>query len=153
MLLRVCDLAGLNRAIGHEATDRLLQSVADVLRAYPDRGGGCFVGRLNGSDFALGLPVPGVAAESAQSLAQALSAALTSFGLPVSVALGAVEIRPGATASALLAAVDAALARSETSGPFAWVRASSLGSFSHNTSTVRTFDQALLAYRLRAWTR
>ncbi|UCH18031.1 MAG: EAL domain-containing protein [Burkholderiales bacterium] len=118
VLLRVCDLAGLNRAIGHEATDRLLQSVADVLRAYPDRGGGCFVGRLNGSDFALGLPVPGVAAESAQSLAQALSAALTSFGLPVSVALGAVEIRPGATASALLAAVDAALARSETSGPF-----------------------------------
>lgn len=119
VLLRVCDLAGLNRAIGHEATDRVLQSVADVLRAYPDRGGGCFVGRLNGSDFALGLPVPGVAAETAQSLAQALSAALTSFGLRVSVALGAVEIRSGATSSALLAAADAALARSETSGPFA----------------------------------
>lgn len=118
VLLRLRDLGELNHNLGHDATDRALQAVAQVLRAYPERGGGCFVGRLNGSDFALCLPVPGVAAETAQSLAQALHAALPAFGPRIHVALGAVEVRPGAALGALLGAADGALARAEAQGPF-----------------------------------
>lgn len=118
VLLRVADLAGLNQVLGHDATDRALQAVAQTLRAYPDSGG-CFAGRLNGADFVLCLPAPGVATETAQSLARALRVALPAFGPNIRVALSAVEVRPGATASALLAAADAALARAETREPFA----------------------------------
>lgn len=118
VLLRLCDLAGLNTSLGHEATDGAIQSVAQLLRAYPERGIGCFVGRLNGSDFALCLPVPRVAAETAESLAYALRASLPAFGPRIRMAIGAVEIRQSAPIGALMAAVDGALARSEAGAPF-----------------------------------
>ena len=118
VLLRVRDLAGLNQSLGHDTTDRALQAIAQVLRAYPARGEGCILGRLNGSDFAIALPVPGVAAETAESLAQALRAALPAFGPRISVAFGAVEMLHGAKLSALLGAADAALARAEIDEPF-----------------------------------
>lgn len=123
VLLRLCDLAELNQSLGHDTTDGAIQSLAQLLRAYPERGGGCFVGRLNGSDFALCLPVPGVARETAESLAQALRAALPAFGPRIRVALGAVEIRQSATVGALMSAVDAALARSESQDAFSVVLA------------------------------
>ena len=119
VLLRLCDLAGMNQSLGHQATDGAIQTVAQLLRAYPERGGAsCFVGRLNGSDFALCLPVPSVARETADSLAQALRAALPAFGPRIRMAIGAVEIRQSATVGALMAAVDGALARSESGIPF-----------------------------------
>jgi diguanylate cyclase (GGDEF)-like protein len=118
VLLRVRDLAGLNTSLGHDTTDRALQAIAQVLGAYPGRGEGCILGRLNGSDFALVLPVRGVAAETAHSLAQALRVALPAFGPRISVAFGAVEMRHGAELSPLLAAADAALARAENEEPF-----------------------------------
>lgn len=119
VLLRVRDLAGLNSSLGHATTDRALQAIAQVLRAYPARGEGCILGRLNGSDFALALPVPGVARETAESLAQALRAALPAFGPRISIAFGAVEMHHGDNLSVLLAAADVALARAEIDQPFA----------------------------------
>ena len=61
VLLRVLDLAGVNRSLGHAATDRMIAAIAQALQAYTERVPGCFLGRLNGSDFALCLPVGGVA--------------------------------------------------------------------------------------------
>lgn len=119
VLLRLRDLAGLNQILGHDTTDRALKAIAQVLQAYPERGEGCIAGRLNGSDFALALPVPGIAAETAHSLAQALRASLPAFGPNISVAFGAVEMRSGAALSALLGVADAALARAEVGAPFA----------------------------------
>ena len=66
----------MNRRIGHEATDRLLAALAQVLQSYPRHVQGALTGRLNGSDFALYLPASGMAEESARSLLQALRAAL-----------------------------------------------------------------------------
>jgi len=119
VLLRLRDLPGLNQVLGRETTDRAIKAIAQVLRAYPERGEGCLVGRLNGADFALALPVTGVAAETAASLAQALRAALPAFGPNIGVAFGAVEMGRNASLSALLGAADAALARAESSAPFA----------------------------------
>lgn len=119
VLLRVLDLAGVNRSLGHAATDRMISAVAQALQAYTQRVKGCHLGRLNGSDFALCLPVGGVALETAQAVTQALSAALPAFGLGIAVAVGAVEMRRDTPVGQVMGAADAALARAESRGDFA----------------------------------
>jgi diguanylate cyclase (GGDEF)-like protein len=118
VLLRLIDLGGINRALGHAATDRMIGTVAQALQAYTGRVGGCFVGRLNGSDFALCLPVGGVARETAEAVTEALRAVLPAFGKEAAVCAGAVEIQRGAPVAQLMGAADLALARAEAAGPF-----------------------------------
>ena len=118
VLMRVLDLAGVNRALGHAATDRMIAAVSQALQAYTVRVPGCRLGRLNGSDFALSLPAGGVAQETGDAVALALRAVLPAFGHGISVALGAVEMRLGMTVAQVMAAADAALARAERHGPF-----------------------------------
>lgn len=119
VLLRVIDLAGLNRALGHHTTDRLLSAIAQALQAYTVRVKGCFVGRLNGSDFAMCLPVGGVAEETARALSEGLRVVLPAFGAQAAVAAGAVEAVRGVPIAELMSTVDLALARAEAKGPFA----------------------------------
>jgi diguanylate cyclase (GGDEF)-like protein len=119
VLLRVIDLAGINRSLGHAATDRMIGAVAQGLQAYTQRVADCHLGRLNGSDFALCLPVAGMALETAQAVARALSVVLPAFGSGIAVAAGAVEIRRGSQLAQVMSAADAALARAESHGPFA----------------------------------
>lgn len=118
VLLRLIDLGGINRALGHAATDRMIGTVAQALQAYTGRVGGCFVGRLNGADFALCLPVGGVARETAEAVTEALRAVLPAFGKEAAVCAGAVEIQRGAPVAQLMGAADLALARAEAAGPF-----------------------------------
>ncbi len=116
VLLRVQELDALNLRLGHESVDRLLATIAHALEPYVERVEGCFAGRLNGSDFALCLPVAGVAEDTARSLFEALSAApaLTSAG--AQVAVGAVDVLPNVGSSQALALADEALACAEN-GP------------------------------------
>jgi diguanylate cyclase (GGDEF)-like protein len=113
LLLRVADLTGLNRTLGHEGTDRALRVIADVLRN--SAAGEALVGRLNGADFALAVAEPAIAADTAAALCQGLQAALRPFGdvLEVQVHVGAIDWQRGAAAGALLAQADLALARAE----------------------------------------
>jgi predicted signal transduction protein with EAL and GGDEF domain len=113
LLVRVLQLEALNQRLGHEDTDQLLGAVADVLMTYVDRVPGTFAGRLNGSDFALCLPVPGVALETAESLRGALSAAPALRAGAAEVAVGGVDGLHDTTGSLALGAADAALARAE----------------------------------------
>ena len=117
MILRVRELAQLNRLLGHVTVDRMLLAIAQVLRPYGDRVESCFMGRLNGADFALCVPVGGVAQETAQALSGMLRNALPAFGAGISVALGAVELRRDMAVSQVMAAADAALARAEGGAP------------------------------------
>jgi EAL domain-containing protein (putative c-di-GMP-specific phosphodiesterase class I)/GGDEF domain-containing protein len=119
VLLRVLDLAGINRSLGHATTDRMIGAVAQALQAYTQRVPGCRLGRLNGSDFALCLPVGGVALETAQAVTQALRVVLPAFGHGVAIAVGAVEMRRDMHVAQVLGAADAALALAESRGPFA----------------------------------
>ncbi|MFZ2650676.1 MAG: EAL domain-containing protein [Burkholderiaceae bacterium] len=119
VLLRAIDLAEVNHTLGHAATDRLLVAIAHVLQAYTQRGHGCLVGRLNGSDFALALPVGGMSHETARALAAALRAALPAFGSNIDIAFGAVEISRTVSMAELMNAADMALARAEACGGFA----------------------------------
>ncbi|WP_395702436.1 EAL domain-containing protein [Aquabacterium sp.] len=118
LLLRVRDLQGMNRRIGHSATDHVLQAVAQTLTSYPQRSDGCFSGRMNGSDFALVLPVGGVAAETAQALVQALRMPLISIDAAAGVSIGAVELRGVVSVQQALALADEALALAESDKAF-----------------------------------
>lgn len=119
VLLRVIDLAGINRSLGHAGADRVITTIAQALRPYTERAKGCFLGRLNGSDFALCLPVPGVARETAQALSDALAMLLPSLGGGAAVCMGAIELRRDMTPGQVMGAADAALARAESRGAFA----------------------------------
>ena len=119
VLLRVQQLAEVNRRLGHERTDRVIASVANTLQTYADRAPGALVGRLNGSDFALALPEGGVALESAQAIAELLRAAFAGIDPAVALAAGVVEMRRGVPLAGLMSAADLALARAETTGGFA----------------------------------
>lgn len=124
ILWRLLDLADLNRGLGHDATDRVIGTIAQTLQAHTQRVNGAFAGRLNGADFALALPEGGIAEETARALIELLRAALSGFGGPVSVAAGAVETRHGDDLGAAMAAADFALAKAEGAGPFAVVSTS-----------------------------
>jgi diguanylate cyclase (GGDEF)-like protein len=119
VLLRVLRLAEVNHTLGRESTDRLIAAIAQTLQAYTRRVDGAFVGRLNGADFALGLPAGGVAYETAQALTELLRAALPALAPHVAVAAGAVEMHHGAELAQLMGHADLALARAESNGPFA----------------------------------
>lgn len=119
VLVRVADLAGLNRTLGHQGTDRALLALADVLRDWPDSdASGSVAGRLNGSDFALALAAPADAAAATAVTSQRLRSALLPFGDALAVHIGGVDWVQGATAGALLAQADLALARAEAGPPF-----------------------------------
>lgn len=119
VLVRLADLAELNRTHGHETTDRVLRVVAELLQAYPARVRDCLVGRLNGSDFALCVPASGMAAETASSISAALSSSLSAMAVGAQVHVGAVEFHRDLGAGDVLARADLALARAENRGPFA----------------------------------
>lgn len=118
VLVRLADVSGLNRAVGRETTDLVIETIAQVLNTYPERVDGCLAGRLNGSDFALALPAPGLAAETAASIAAALRSSLPAFSPVIRAYVGAVEWPREATAGALMAQADLALARAEAGKPY-----------------------------------
>ena len=113
LLLRLRDLQGMNQRIGQAATDHVLQALGQTLQSYPQRIDRCCVGRLNGADFALLLPVGGLAAETAGSLIQALRLPLAGIDPAASVAAGAVELTSPLSATQALALADIALSRAE----------------------------------------
>ena len=121
ILLRLTDLAEVNRAHGHVHTDRILVTIAEALQIYADRVQGCFIGRLNGSDFAMSLPVRGAITETAQALSDGLAVALAAMGTGLNVAIGAIEVQRGASVADSMALADDALARAESRRGFAVV--------------------------------
>jgi diguanylate cyclase (GGDEF)-like protein len=155
VLLRVLDLAGINRNLGHASTDRMITAVAQALQEYTQRVKGCHLGRLNGSDFALCLPVGGVALETAQAVTEALAMALPAFGPGIAVAVGAVEMQAGTAVGQVMGAADAALARAESRGDYAVELGSTGDNSAADTTTLgentwrRRINEALAHGRLK----
>jgi len=119
VLVRLTDLQGLNRKLGHAATDKLLQESAAAIIESAGRAGSQEVGRLNGSDFAMILPDVGSLREPAVDVAARLRNLLRACDADSSAVVGAVRWWHGAPMSSLLAAADQALARAEARGPYA----------------------------------
>lgn len=113
LLLRVRGLDRLNRRAGREAGDGLLAAVGGALRSYHDRVPGALAGRLAGGDFALLLPVAGLAEETAGALHDALQpAAKASYG-GAEILLAGVDALRAPDASHALAQADEMLAQVE----------------------------------------
>ena len=119
LLVRLRQLEAINRRIGHDATDRLLAALAQVLQSYPSHVKGALTGRLNGSDFVLYLPAAGMAEETARSLLDALRAALLTVDPEAELAIGGADLPLPCSAADALAMADGALAQAETDGAFA----------------------------------
>jgi predicted signal transduction protein with EAL and GGDEF domain len=118
LLLRLADLSGTNRRIGHAGADQVLRAIGQTLLSYPHRADGCFAGRLNGSDFALLLPVGTMAEQTAAALVRSLRMPLVTLDGAAAVSAGAVELHGPCTAQQALALADEALCRAEAQRPF-----------------------------------
>ena len=120
LLITVHGLDRLNRIEGRAAGDGLISGIGASLRAYQDRVRGALAGRLAGADFALLLPVTGLADETAHTLLGLLQALADTFSTRVSVSVGAVEDLRSLDASRALAQADAALRQAQM-GPLVCV--------------------------------
>ncbi|HEX6735967.1 MAG TPA: EAL domain-containing protein [Azonexus sp.] len=153
LLLRIADLAGINRRLGRELTDELLRRLGAALHEHTVDRPGAAAARLNGADFALLLP--GVQDPSA--VAERLLATLNdlvSAGLIDSERIGHIASTPylhGQNIGPLLARLDGALATAEGQGALAWCRAES-GEPAHATTSAdwrKLLDGAIHTQRLR----
>lgn len=118
LMLRLHDLARVNRLLGREATDQVLHLIGEVLQRATSQAHGSLAGRLNGADFALWLPAPALLEDSAQRLTDALNLALqraggNGGGSVVQLALGGVGLSRSLPLSQWFAQADAALAEAE----------------------------------------
>jgi diguanylate cyclase (GGDEF)-like protein len=116
ILLRLSQLAELNRQLGHKATDHLLAAIGALVDAQAQQRPDDFAARLNGSDFALvlrGAEPYAVAQQLLESVAGEIAA--RSGGEPA-VFVGIGKIQYGLNLGALLSQVDTALAAAEAQG-------------------------------------
>jgi EAL domain-containing protein (putative c-di-GMP-specific phosphodiesterase class I)/GGDEF domain-containing protein len=117
ILVRVADLAGINRRLGRNATDDLLGCFGKALSEFAAQQEDGLAARLNGADFALLLPgqtaVRPIAEALLERLVQEGSAYIDSGP---SAFVGAGVFHAGADVSSVLAQVDAALAAAEAEG-------------------------------------
>ena len=128
VLLRLRDLAEMNRLHGHEVADRAILAIAQALQVYPQQARGLLRRRLERLGLRA-LPARGGrrCARPALALAEALQVTLPAFGAGVSVAVGSSEIRRGFSAAQCMSEVDAALAQAESRGAFGVHHSDALG--------------------------
>lgn len=118
-LVRIVDLGGVNRLLGHRLTDNLLQRLASILKEISSGVTDSATGRLNGGDFAVCLTASQLPLPQAEYYADAIRRAFAEQALTASVVLGSTQWRRGMSMQQVLAAADSALARAETRGAFA----------------------------------
>jgi EAL domain-containing protein (putative c-di-GMP-specific phosphodiesterase class I)/GGDEF domain-containing protein len=113
VLVRVADLAGVNRHLGRVQTDDLLRDLARELTSLAEPAEDGEVGRLNGSDFALALANPGSPASMAEAVGARLRQLVNTRPRGVTVLVAAVGWRHGSMPGPVMTAADSALARAE----------------------------------------
>lgn len=121
IMLRLADLAGINRRAGRETADEVLRRVGAALRELVDKTPGAEAARLNGADFSLLLPGQNDPQGSCEHLMGALQN-LVAANLVAENAIGHIGssvYRHNEPVPQLLARVDAALAAAELQGALA----------------------------------
>jgi EAL domain-containing protein (putative c-di-GMP-specific phosphodiesterase class I)/GGDEF domain-containing protein len=118
-MIRVVDLAMVNRVMGHRQTDELLQKLGSVLNEVSVGVVGMATGRLNGGDFGVCLTHADVPLPQPEHYADAIKRAFAELGMTASVVVGATHWERGVPMQQVLAAADSALARAESRGSFA----------------------------------
>lgn len=153
ILLRLADLAGINRRNGRETADELLRRLGGTLREISGDTTDAAVARLNGADFALLLPGVQDPAPQAERLLEGLRN-LVSAGMIDGEKVGHIASGTylhGQNIGTLLARLDAALASAESQGSLAWCRANENAGqrATSNADWKRLLDGAIQTQRLR----
>jgi EAL domain-containing protein (putative c-di-GMP-specific phosphodiesterase class I)/GGDEF domain-containing protein len=118
ILLRVQLLNAINRRVGRNVADKLLADIGGRLTEYAGRVEGSLCGRLNGSDFALYVPVNGVAKVVAEELAAAMRPIFQRADPEAEFHIGALDGLATGAVGKTLSKADQALAQAESAGPF-----------------------------------
>ncbi|MEW6119490.1 MAG: LapD/MoxY N-terminal periplasmic domain-containing protein [Pseudomonadota bacterium] len=116
-IVRLPDLAKLNRELGRESADSLLRHVASALQeSCPDEA--CLIGRLNGADFAVLAPNVDAVDELAKRISAQALLSINDPSAPVEypILLGGAAYRHGDPVSQVLTRADMALVRAEEEG-------------------------------------
>lgn len=117
MIVRLADLAAINRRLGRASTDDYLKTMGRVIHSMAVAVHGGVAARLNGADFAVLLP--GEQADNAvgQQLMQALELSASPFVEGgVTAWIGLARFAAGVDVGGLLSSVDLALASAEAGG-------------------------------------
>ncbi|MCM2288520.1 MAG: EAL domain-containing protein [Sulfuritalea sp.] len=116
-LVRVADLAGINRRLGREATDDLLRRIGARVGAGATAHPEGLAARMNGADFALLLPGQKSGRAVAEALLQELIGTMEGFvesGASAFIGMG--NFQRGTDLRVVLSQVDAALIAAEADG-------------------------------------
>ena len=116
LLVRIANLADVNKRLGRAATDDFLKAIAGVLNATAQKVPNALAARLNGADFGMMLPFTEVQ-PLADELLRALVVATSAYVPEGPVAfVGAGNYRFGLNLGTLMTQVDAAIAGAEADG-------------------------------------
>lgn len=116
LLIRLTDLAGINRRLGREATDDYLKRAADAIRLCARLAPEGIAARLNGADFAVMLPGEASGRGAAGKLLERLAEIAAPFVEGRTAAIGLGRFGLGMDLGSVLARVDSALAGAEAEG-------------------------------------
>ena len=117
LLVRLADLAGVNRRLGRAATDDFLRRVGAAVGQCATQRNQAVGARLNGADFAVMMPGDAAGRAAAEALLEALVITSQPFIDGGSAAwIGVGTYAHGMELGAVLARVDGALAGAEASG-------------------------------------
>ena len=115
IMTRVESLEILNEQLGHQATDQLLSELVSQLSQLAPTPEEALIGRLNGSDFILMLPLEADTSALTPRLHQALDTiALKAPNIGMRLPTAVVAYTPHDDRSGLLATLDDALAEAES---------------------------------------
>lgn len=117
LMIRLADLAGINRRLGRAATDDFLKRTGAAVDQCAGQSHQGIAARLNGADFAIMLPGESNGRRHADALLKALIDAATPFvdaGAAAWIGFG--RFGQGMDLGTLLARVDGALAGAEAEG-------------------------------------
>ncbi len=148
LLARICNLEGLNDRLGRAGTDALLQQVAQAIQELLADDPDASACRLVGGDFALLLPLPGLAGERMPALRARLDALLAPLG--ATGALAAVDRLTASDADTALLDALVLLDSAEADGQPEWRPRNAVHSGTADFSPWRArIDDALAAQRVK----
>ncbi|MBX9818657.1 MAG: EAL domain-containing protein [Burkholderiaceae bacterium] len=117
MMVRLANLAGINRRLGRASTDDFLKVMGKTIHAGVANTSNGVAARLNGADFALLLPAEKAGYALGVKLLQDLVAAAAPFVDGAAAGwIGVCSFSAGADVSGILSLVDLALASAEAEG-------------------------------------
>ena len=117
IVLRLAELAEVNRRLGRTDTDELLRKVGSAVARAVAGQADAFAARLNGADFALLLPDVQAPGPVAHALMETIAAEAEPYVKGAAIAqVGAGRYLCGADPAQVLAQVDTALASAESRG-------------------------------------